>query len=158
MRRPPGIHFLYVTLHISLYGASKSWFLAKLTLNQGAIEKIFINALAERNILIDRPVRPKSLVLCPNDTEDQVYPITAILERLQQPPCANSENVEIVHAKFVIGADGERSNCGLFHKPHVHTRCTFMVSQSARYWNGRGADRQVTSSTYLTSTLLISFL
>lgn len=137
------------------FGACKSWFLAKLTLNQGAIEKIFIDALEERNILIDRPVRPTSLVLCTNDTENQVYPVTAVLEHLQ-PPCADV-NFETVYAKFVIGADGERSSCDLAYEPHVYTRRTFMVSQGARYWNGRGADRQVTSPTYLTGRLLISF-
>ncbi|KAI0092984.1 FAD binding domain-containing protein [Irpex rosettiformis] len=80
-----------------------------LTLNQGAIENIFIDALAERGVFVDRPVHPASLVLSTDEAELQdhsAHPVTAILERLQTAG-GDRNSTETVHAKFIIGADGE---------------------------------------------------
>ncbi|KAI0818935.1 FAD binding domain-containing protein [Irpex lacteus] len=80
------------------------------TLNQGAIESIFLDALAEIGIPIDRPTRPTSLTLTTDEKELQdpnAYPVTVVLEHL---PTENKEkSEETIHAKFVIGADGAHS-------------------------------------------------
>ena len=71
---------------------------------------MFLDALAERGVTIDRPTRPASLVLSTDEKELQdanAYPVTVVLEHLQTD---NKENlIETIHAKFVIGADGKRN-------------------------------------------------
>ncbi|KAI0084010.1 FAD binding domain-containing protein [Irpex rosettiformis] len=80
------------------------------SLNQGAIESMFLDSLGGHGIIIDRPTRPTSLTLSKDEKELQdpnSYPVTAILEHLQTE---NKEAYnETVHAKFVIGADGAHS-------------------------------------------------
>lgn len=69
---------------------------------------MFLDALAERGVTVDRPTRPTSLTLSTNAEELQdtnAYPVTAILEHLQTGDKEKSS--ETVYAKFVIGADGE---------------------------------------------------
>ncbi|KAI0818888.1 FAD binding domain-containing protein [Irpex lacteus] len=80
------------------------------TLNQGAIESMFLDALAEHGVAIDRPTRPTSLTLSTDEKDlrdANAYPVTAVLEHLQTEN--KEKSIETVYAKFVIGADGAHS-------------------------------------------------
>ncbi|EIM82041.1 uncharacterized protein STEHIDRAFT_103548 [Stereum hirsutum FP-91666 SS1] len=80
------------------------------TLNQGAIEKVFLESLLEAGIVVDRPCRPISLAMS-TDTkkldDPHAYPVKVVLEHLDQQ---NEESEKkVVFAKFVIGTDGAHS-------------------------------------------------
>ncbi|KAI0773242.1 FAD binding domain-containing protein [Trametes elegans] len=75
-------------------------------LNQGGIEAIFIDDMESRGVVIDRPTVPTSIEVQEEQTQDGgAYPVKVVLKHLDR-----KENVvEVVHAKFVLGADGAHS-------------------------------------------------
>jgi phenol 2-monooxygenase (NADPH) len=82
--------------------------LPEASLNQGAIEKIFLDDLSEHGVVIDRLVRPTSLELSSDKKllEDlNAYAVTATLEHIQA--VEEDKITETIYAKFVIGADGQ---------------------------------------------------
>ncbi|KAG9042534.1 hypothetical protein FS837_010741, partial [Tulasnella sp. UAMH 9824] len=98
----------------------------EVTLHQGAIERIFLDSLAQSGVKVDRPVQPVELELSddPKQLADpQSYPVKVTLKRLSEthaasipveqhvntplnsPPTDGSDETEVVWAKYVVGAD-----------------------------------------------------
>ncbi|KAI0642304.1 FAD binding domain-containing protein [Trametes meyenii] len=78
------------------------------TRHQGAIEEIFLDAMKPNGLAVDRPVIPTSLEIFEDAAllEDPcAYPVKVVLKHLSSP----ENDTEVVHAKFVIGADGAHS-------------------------------------------------
>ncbi|KAF8511810.1 FAD binding domain-containing protein [Hysterangium stoloniferum] len=75
----------------------------EVTLHQGAIEALFLDSMSARGLQVERPIRPVSLEISGDPEElanPQSYSVTAVLE------CQDSDEIETVHAKYVLGADG----------------------------------------------------
>ncbi|KAF7794992.1 hypothetical protein EIP86_006136 [Pleurotus ostreatoroseus] len=80
------------------------------TLHQGAIEQIFVDSLKSLGVTVDRPMVPVSIQLSEDSAEladPQSYPVKVVLKRLDA--LEGQTDTEIVHAKFVLGADGAHS-------------------------------------------------
>ncbi|KAK7681578.1 hypothetical protein QCA50_015311 [Cerrena zonata] len=79
------------------------------TLHQGAIESIFLDAMREMGLEVDRPIVPTALRL---STDEEVlkdpnsYAVTTTLRHLD---VEGEGETEVVHAKYVVGADGAHS-------------------------------------------------
>ncbi|KAI1791861.1 FAD binding domain-containing protein [Ganoderma leucocontextum] len=82
----------------------------EVTLHQGAIESIFLDSLKAHGVVVERPIVPTSLELSKSEEElkdPNAHPVKVVLNHLDPP--TNAGNSEIVHAKFVLGADGAHS-------------------------------------------------
>ncbi|KIK04558.1 hypothetical protein K443DRAFT_92950 [Laccaria amethystina LaAM-08-1] len=89
----------------------------EVTLHQGAIEAIFLDSMESLGVKVCRPLTPTSIQVSEND--DQLKDVNShpvrvsfILGRVvlrNLSPLDDHEESEIVHAKFVIGADGAHS-------------------------------------------------
>lgn len=80
----------------------------EITLHQGAIEAIFLDAMASFNVEVERPIVPTSIELSTDEAElkdPTSHPVKVTLKRLD-----GDEDTEVVHAKFVVGADGESAS------------------------------------------------
>ncbi|EEB89627.1 hypothetical protein MPER_12256, partial [Moniliophthora perniciosa FA553] len=80
----------------------------EVTLHQGAIEAIFLDNMKAVGVQVDRPIIPTSIQISddPSVLEDpQSYPVRVELQHLQ----GETNTMEIVHAKYVVGADGAHS-------------------------------------------------
>lgn len=85
----------------------------ELTLHQGAIEAIFLDSMREMGLEVDRPIVPASLELSTDEKvlgDPNSYAVKATLKHLDAQNGKNETGVvEIVHAKYVVGADGAHS-------------------------------------------------
>ncbi|KDQ19599.1 hypothetical protein BOTBODRAFT_28168 [Botryobasidium botryosum FD-172 SS1] len=92
----------------------------EITLHQGAIEKIFRDAMKEHGLEVDQPMIPISLEISDDEAElssSTSYPVKVVLRRLDAEapphPSFNGDDpegaTEIVHAKYAVGADGAHS-------------------------------------------------
>ncbi|KAL5476595.1 hypothetical protein ACEPAI_3275 [Sanghuangporus weigelae] len=73
----------------------------EITLHQGAIEAIFLDSMRQYGLQIDRPIIPTAIRL---DDRPEVF------ESLDSNPVEVIQHeTEIVHAKYVLGADGAHS-------------------------------------------------
>jgi phenol 2-monooxygenase len=82
----------------------------KITIDQGSIESLFVESLKSQGISVDRPMAPSSLEISQDPEElldPSSYPVKVVLDHIL-PSDATAEQ-EIVHAKFVLGADGAHS-------------------------------------------------
>ncbi|KAG1774156.1 FAD binding domain-containing protein [Suillus placidus] len=82
----------------------------KITIAQASIEALFIESLKSQGISVDRPIVPSSLEISEDPKElldPSSYPVKVVLDHIL-PSDATPEQ-EIVHAKFVLGADGAHS-------------------------------------------------
>ncbi|KXN90667.1 Phenol 2-monooxygenase [Leucoagaricus sp. SymC.cos] len=82
----------------------------EVTLHQGAIESLFLDSMSEHGLCVTRPFIPTSIELSKDETElkdPQARPVKVVLKNLA--PLDGEPDTEIVHAKFVIGADGAHS-------------------------------------------------
>ncbi|KAL0953947.1 hypothetical protein HGRIS_005108 [Hohenbuehelia grisea] len=76
------------------------------TLHQGAIESVFQDSMRSMGVEVGRPIVPESITLpkgeaeCLDPTEN---PVRVVLKHLQSKD--GQTDTEIVHAKFVVGAD-----------------------------------------------------
>ncbi|KAI5120431.1 hypothetical protein M0805_009893 [Coniferiporia weirii] len=82
----------------------------EVTLHQGAIEAIFLDSMRERGLEVTRPIEPVEITL--DDREEILadpnsYPVKVTLKHLEDE--GSTEETEIVHAKYVLGADGAHS-------------------------------------------------
>ncbi|KAI0664329.1 FAD binding domain-containing protein [Cubamyces menziesii] len=84
------------------------------TLHQGFIENTFISDMKTRGLAVDRPTIPTSIQVAActekgmaNADGVDAHPVKVVLEHLDesQDTCPS----EVVHAKFVLGADGAHS-------------------------------------------------
>ncbi|KAI6160821.1 FAD binding domain-containing protein [Pisolithus thermaeus] len=85
-------------------------FTFKIGLHQGAIEDAFLDSMAQHNLKVDRPVKPLAIEL--SQDEEQLrslssYPIKVTLARLDA--ATDADELEVIHAKYVVGADGPHS-------------------------------------------------
>ncbi|KAF8972769.1 FAD binding domain-containing protein [Flammula alnicola] len=80
----------------------------ELTLHQGEIEAIFLDSMRDFGVEVNRPVVPISIEL--SDDESVLDDLNAHAVRVVLQHGARKEGeTEIVHAKYVIGADGAHS-------------------------------------------------
>ncbi|KAJ7068688.1 FAD binding domain-containing protein [Mycena amicta] len=76
----------------------------EVTLHQGAIESIFIDSMSSMGVEVSRPVVPTQLELDPTKIADpSAYAVRVVLKHL------DDDTMEIVRARFVVGADGAHS-------------------------------------------------
>ena len=81
-----------------------------ITLHQGAIESIFLDAMREMGLEVNRPIVPTALRVSTDEDvlkDPQSYAVTATLKHLN--PQEGEVETEVVHAKYVVGADGAHS-------------------------------------------------
>ncbi|KAI9566928.1 FAD binding domain-containing protein [Boletus coccyginus] len=82
----------------------------QVTLQQGAVEAIFIDSMSDHGVEVERPRQPVDIEIS-EDTDElsspSSYPVKVTLERLDA--IDEESKTEIVHAKFVVGADGAHS-------------------------------------------------
>lgn len=80
------------------------------TLHQGAIEAIFHDSMRSMDVQVDRPTIPESIQISQDVDvlkDPEAYPVRVVLKHLRT---ADGEiDTEVVHAKFVVGADGAHS-------------------------------------------------
>ncbi|TFY73654.1 hypothetical protein EWM64_g10359 [Hericium alpestre] len=79
------------------------------TLHQGEIEDIFLKSLRKEGIEVERPIIPSSLEVSTDEAllkDPQSYPVKIVLEHLDAQG-KGSLRSEVVHAKYVLGADGK---------------------------------------------------
>ncbi|KAF8435468.1 FAD binding domain-containing protein [Boletus edulis BED1] len=79
------------------------------TLHQGAIEDIFLDSMKEHRVEVERPKQPVNIEI--SDDVDELcspssYPVEVTVESLDT---VEENKTEVIHAKFVIGADGAHS-------------------------------------------------
>ncbi|KAG1771531.1 FAD binding domain-containing protein [Suillus occidentalis] len=82
----------------------------KITIAQASIEALFIESLKSQGISVDRPIVPSSLEISQDPEElldPSAYPVKVVLDHIL--PSGTTTEQEIVHAKFVLGADGAHS-------------------------------------------------
>ncbi|KLO06801.1 hypothetical protein SCHPADRAFT_678024 [Schizopora paradoxa] len=82
----------------------------EVTLHQGAIEAIFIDSMKSNGLQIDRPIVPESIEVSGDDSElnsPDSYPVKVVLRHLDAQE--GESGTEVVHAKYVLGADGAHS-------------------------------------------------
>ncbi|KAI0058857.1 hypothetical protein BV25DRAFT_1908962 [Artomyces pyxidatus] len=77
------------------------------TLHQGEIENILLTAMRKEGLEVERPTVPTSLEISTDEEalqDPHAYPVKVVLQHL-----AGENESEVVHAKFVVGADGAHS-------------------------------------------------
>ncbi|KAI6044088.1 FAD binding domain-containing protein [Pisolithus marmoratus] len=82
----------------------------KIALHQGAIEDAFLDSMAHHNLIVDRPVKPLAIELSqdPEQLHSRCsYPVKVTLVRLDT--AIDAAKLEVIHAKYVVGADGAHS-------------------------------------------------
>ncbi|KAN0088187.1 FAD binding domain containing protein [Tylopilus felleus] len=82
----------------------------ELALHQGGIESIFLDSMKSLGVEVERSTMPTRIQLSTNEAEladPEAHPVKVTLEHLEEPDGEPHE--EIVHAKFVLGADGAHS-------------------------------------------------
>ncbi|KAG6816054.1 hypothetical protein H0H87_008970 [Tephrocybe sp. NHM501043] len=80
------------------------------TLHQGAIEDIFLDSMKSHGVEVSRPVIPMSIQISQIEKDSQdpdAHPVRVVLKRLDA--LDGQTEMEIVHAKYVVGADGAHS-------------------------------------------------
>ncbi|CCM01337.1 uncharacterized protein FIBRA_03386 [Fibroporia radiculosa] len=90
--------------------ASTARYPFEITLHQGAIEAIFLDSMRSMDVEVERPIVPTSLELSQDEAElkdPNAHPVKVVLKYLD--PIEAGTETEIVHAKFVVGADGAHS-------------------------------------------------
>ncbi|KAI0773243.1 FAD binding domain-containing protein [Trametes elegans] len=78
------------------------------TLHQGAIEAIFHDDMRPQGLEIDRPTVPVSIELSEDEAElkdPQTYPVKVVIKHLDR----ETNDTEVIRAKYVLGADGAHS-------------------------------------------------
>ncbi|KAH7890913.1 FAD binding domain-containing protein [Phlebopus sp. FC_14] len=82
----------------------------ELALHQGGIEAIFLDSMEELGVKVERSTQPTSIELSSDEAEladPSSHPVKVTLERLDAAEGESAE--EVVHAKYVLGADGAHS-------------------------------------------------
>ncbi|KAG1737215.1 FAD binding domain-containing protein [Suillus lakei] len=82
----------------------------EVALHQGAIENIFIDSMKALGVEVERSTLPTSIELSRDENElanPASHPVRVVLQKLDVPEGQLQE--EIVHAKYVVGADGAHS-------------------------------------------------
>ncbi|KAF8555667.1 hypothetical protein OG21DRAFT_1410564 [Imleria badia] len=82
----------------------------ELALHQGGIESIFLDSMKSHGVEVERSTMPIHIELSTDEAEladPTSHPVKVTLECLEEPDGEPHE--EIVHAKFVLGADGAHS-------------------------------------------------
>ena len=84
-----------------------------MTLHQGAIEAIFLDSMRDMGLEVERPIVPTALELSADATllaDPNSYSVKATLKHLDaEDGKTDTGVVEVVHAKYVVGADGAHS-------------------------------------------------
>jgi phenol 2-monooxygenase len=79
----------------------------KVALHQGAIESIFLDSMRALGVEVERSTAPTSIEISNDENEladPASHPVRVALQKLDVPEGQPQE--EIVHAKYVVGADG----------------------------------------------------
>lgn len=81
----------------------------EITLHQGAIESIFLDSMRGRGAEVDRPTVPVEISLDEREeilADPNSFPVKITLNRQDAEA---GDGTEVVHAKYVLGADGAHS-------------------------------------------------
>jgi phenol 2-monooxygenase len=100
----------------------------EVTLHQGAIENIFLDAMSTRGLIVDRPTTVHDWQIIPVEEAQNGYRIEVTLRHLMNAVDTNKAQLQssmtsstatnadshnsketIIHAKYVIGCDGAHS-------------------------------------------------
>lgn len=76
-------------------------------LHQGAIQAIFIDSMKPLGVEVEWSTLPTSIEICKDEhvlMDPASHPVRVVLQKLNAPEGQVQE--EIVHAKYVVGADG----------------------------------------------------
>lgn len=82
----------------------------EMTVHQGAIEDMFLDALDSMGVHVDRSIAPSSIDISEDQAvlrDPHAYAVTTVLEHRETSATPNEQ--EVVHAKYVLGADGAHS-------------------------------------------------
>ncbi|TFL02292.1 FAD binding domain-containing protein [Pterulicium gracile] len=82
----------------------------EVTLHQGAIESIFLDSMRTYGVKVERPIVPTRMELSSNPSElldPQAYPVKVTVQHSDDSH--PERQAEVIHAKFVVGADGAHS-------------------------------------------------
>jgi phenol 2-monooxygenase len=82
----------------------------EVALHQGAIESIFLDSMRALGVEVERSTAPTSIEISNDENEladPASHPVRVALQKLDVPEGQPQE--EIVHAKYVVGADGAHS-------------------------------------------------
>lgn len=77
------------------------------TLHQGAIESIFLDSMRKEGVEVERPILPTSIEISRDEKlakDPKAHAVKVVLKHLD--PADPENDSEIVHARFVVGADG----------------------------------------------------
>ncbi|KAH9945759.1 hypothetical protein B0H21DRAFT_822837 [Amylocystis lapponica] len=80
------------------------------TLHQGGIEGIFLDSMRVCGVEVERAIVPTAIQVSEDISELQdptAHPVRVVLKHLEAP--SGHSDVEVVYAKFVVGADGAHS-------------------------------------------------
>ncbi|KIP04908.1 hypothetical protein PHLGIDRAFT_176210 [Phlebiopsis gigantea 11061_1 CR5-6] len=80
------------------------------TLHQGSIEAMFLDSMAPEGVTVERPVIPTLLEVSKDESvlkDPQSHAVKVVLKYLD--PEQGQADIEIVRAKYVLGADGAHS-------------------------------------------------
>ncbi|EIN03849.1 hypothetical protein PUNSTDRAFT_77498 [Punctularia strigosozonata HHB-11173 SS5] len=79
------------------------------TLHQGHIERLFLDSMEGHGLRVDRPTVPTSIEVSGEESalkNPHAYPVKVVVTHLDASP---GHETEVIHAKFVVGADGAHS-------------------------------------------------
>ncbi|TFK53739.1 hypothetical protein OE88DRAFT_1790612 [Heliocybe sulcata] len=82
----------------------------EMTVHQGALETMFLDAMDSMGVYVERSLAPVSVNISEDESiikDPQAYAVTALLQH--QPTSATPNEQEMVHAKYVLGSDGAHS-------------------------------------------------
>lgn len=80
--------------------------LPQVTLHQGEIEKIFLDAISEHGVQVERAIVPRSIEVSSDEhvlRDPHAYAVKVVLQHLNRP---EGQQDEAVYAKYVLGSDG----------------------------------------------------
>ncbi|KAF9024638.1 hypothetical protein BDZ89DRAFT_1102452 [Hymenopellis radicata] len=98
-----GITFVDLVPDISILDARYPF---EVTLHQGAIEAIFLDAMRPLGVEVERPAVPMKLQISTDEaelTDPGAYPVQVTIQHLD---AERGSEPEVVRAKFVVGCDG----------------------------------------------------
>ncbi|KAJ6527276.1 FAD binding domain-containing protein [Mycena vulgaris] len=104
----PGDYGIELTDRIPDVTAPTARFPFEVTLNQGAIQSIFLDSMKSMGVEVSRPMVPTHLELDSAKLGDpNAYVARVVLKHLD--PLEGGPSTEVVRAKFVVGTDGAHS-------------------------------------------------
>ncbi|KAF9046227.1 FAD binding domain-containing protein [Panaeolus papilionaceus] len=104
---------IQLTERVPAVAPSSARYPFQITIHQGVIEDVFLDSMKSLGIEVERPAMPVSIEVTSDADalkDPNAYAIKTTIEHIDENPHAITERKrEVVHSKFVIGADGAHS-------------------------------------------------